>query len=41
LVESPFPQSLQRSEEVGPLAVEHVDEDDACEAELVGEPPRA
>ena len=34
-------QRLERAEEVGALAVEHVHEDDAREAELVGEPPRA
>ena len=40
-VDSCVAQRLERSEEVGALAVEHVHEDDACEAELVGEPPRA
>ncbi len=33
-------QRLERAEEVGALAVEHVDEDHAREAELVGELPR-
>ncbi len=35
------PKRFERAEEVGALAVEHVHEDDAREAELVGELPRA
>ena len=34
-------KSLERAEEVGALAVEHVHEDDARKAELVGKPPGA
>ena len=34
-------QRLERPEEVGAFAVEHVHEDDACEIELVGQPPGA
>ena len=37
----PVAQRLERAEEVGALAVEHVHEHDAREPELVGEPPRA
>ena len=37
----PVPKRLERPEEVGALAVEHVHEDDAREPELVGEPPGA
>ena len=33
-------ESLERAEEVAPLAVEHVHEDDAREAELIGKLPR-